>query len=141
MEIEEMLLKARRFRASDYALFCSWCSAHGSGCLPIDALPAIGGVVEDEDGPAAMMFLFLDIGGRVAMPDMLVSRPGMLLAETRHRVRALMAFIERQACDAGYWGMVVYVREAMARDGERLGFKSDEKSYRMLVKEVQRCRS
>lgn len=130
-------LSVRRYRRGDYRQFSEWCALHQSQGWPEEAMPELGAVVEDDAGPCLMLFLFLDVGGRVAMADMLVARPGNAPADTRAAASMAVTYLSGVAKGAGFLGLIAYLKEPLAKEAEKLGFQTDPTSYRMSVKSLR----
>lgn len=123
-------LSVRPFnRSRDSLLLTEWSEGHGTegtaAMLPL--LPPLGVVVEDDAGPAGMLFCRESYGVPAADLEFCVSRPGMTLAQASN----VMAFAAA-ACielagklvlpEAHYSVFRVTCRPSLGRFMERLGF-------------------
>lgn len=70
-------LRLEPYRAeTHYPIISAWWRAHGSRCLPVEALPPTGVIVTRDKIPVAASFCFLS-NARVAYVDFTVTEPGL----------------------------------------------------------------
>ncbi len=77
-------LKVRKYDpATDEVLIKSWWASHRREMLPVNLIPPLAVIVEDETGPAAFLVGFECFGVPLCMLDFPCTRPGMSPKEAR----------------------------------------------------------
>ena len=124
----------RRFDNPDFLLLEMWNSAHGKSAPDrADLIDQAGFVVEDDDGAAAIAFLFM--AGPVAMVEALVSRPGMSMKVSREASIILDDWITQQAKNQGASRLVAFVSSrGMVRETSRLGYRQSGSPMAQMIK-------
>jgi hypothetical protein len=72
-----MTMQTRLYAPSDYATVREWWMMRGVCPVPSEHLPSLGYVVEGEDGPLAMVWVYQDNSTKWAFLAWPVARPGV----------------------------------------------------------------
>lgn len=132
-----MQLTIRPAVEADGDTAAEWSRRHdGPGVNPA-ALPPIGCVCEDEQGPAGMAWVYCSCNIGVAFVEFLTMRPGLRVGQSAAVGRALVAGIESAVKPLGYGLLVAYALPACARYLRSMGWEcGDERAKVAMIKSV-----
>ncbi len=127
---------------ADKTLAEGWWRGPAAFCAA--AVPPIGCVCEDEDGPCGAVWLHLSAkveGGQdapgVAFLEYLVMRPGLQVAQAAATGAALMRGVESAAKALGYGLLVAYSLPACARYLRSMGWsEGDPRAKIAMLKQI-----
>ena len=113
---------------ADYPMIKSWWEAHGWDSVPVQALPKIGAIVEDDGESVAAAWLYMDNSVGVCWMEWLVSNPEARPTRIVRAVSQIVEFLAQVGKDNNYGVMLTACRQdKLVALYERNGFtKTDE---------------
>ena len=127
-------LTIRETRPGDAETAAEWSRRHGR-TLWTAALPPLGCVCEDAEGPCGMAWVYCACNIGVAFVEHLVMRPGLSLRQSRETGLALMEGLGAAVRGLDYRVLVAYALPACARFLRSAGWEeTDERLKVSMVK-------
>lgn len=83
-------MKARIYKPEDYDTVKPWWVGHGVPDVSKAVLPPLGVIVEDDEGPVAVCWLYLALGVGVSWLAWLTTKPGLTPFVAAHAVKYLV---------------------------------------------------
>lgn len=115
-----------------------WEERHLGKQMWTEALPAIGCVCEDNNGPAGMAWVYLDNSRSIGFIEHLVMRPGITVRQARRIGADLLAGLEAAAAALGYTHLVAYALPACISTAESCGYVvTDSRNKVAMIKALK----
>jgi hypothetical protein len=124
--------------AVDYPIVRPWWEKHQGVAVPINILPPVGVMVEDEDGhPLAAAWLYMAVGVGVAWMSWSVTNPAMLPQKRVKALEVVTDALEVLCCTHDYGIMFTETdKPALTRWFKARGFVQNHAGVTQLFKRV-----
>lgn len=120
-------MTVRLFTGEDYATVCAWWETRGIAPPHPSILPATGYLAEDASGPCLALWCYMDNSRGVALPEWLVSRPGIGAAGVTAG-RALWSVLSAFLRSQGYTAVLFHAAPELVPVLRRLGMREGRQS-------------
>lgn len=129
-------MEARLFQDSDYPLVCDWWTAWGWDCLPLDALPRIGCVVESDGKPVGAAFLY-QTDSSIAIMDWYITSAEVRGKKRNGIIETAINFLSDAAQVLGFKSIISFARNRhLMKRMETSGFDLRDKDINLFVRAV-----
>lgn len=133
-------MTVRNYTAEDFQTVDAWARARGSALVP-GLLSPVGFIVEDDQGPAGVCWVYLMFDVPVAVIDNLYTRPGLKVGQLRPiwgmLWRCVLGYLERlKDCDGQplrYNVIRTFAIEPLARLAETEGWFRAGKAHQQIT--------
>ncbi len=126
--------RAYGIEIGDWQTVSSWNEARHGTILPETILPPLGVICEDNEGPAAAIFVYQSLGIGVAHADHFLTRPGMSFAAARRAGHWALLGISACLRRDNYGLLKVFTPcRALARVLKGLGFEGKDGALALQI--------